>query len=96
MRVSDHALIRYLERELQLDTAHLDGGDNVILNQLEREHRDEFHSARKTMERIFQRPRMTKILKWAKDAEFRVIIDRRVYCCSQNTVTTFFIKDHDT
>ena len=92
MKASSHAVVRYLERELDMAGArrltrlHRDG---EVLRALSREQRVDVQAVRGEIERVFKRPRMTTVVRWAGDASFRVIVNGRTYCCRGNTVTTF-------
>ena len=93
MRASNHAVARYLERELDLQPERISiriQAARAVLQASDRERRVNVQAARREIERIFERPRMTKVAGWANGANFRVIVDGRVYCCRGDTVTTFY------
>ena len=93
MKASNHAVIRYLERELGLEPKQVPkriNADGAALRAVDRERRVDVQAVRREIERVLERPRMAKLAGWANGASFRVIVGRRVYCCRGSTVTTFY------
>ena len=93
MKASNHAVARYLERELDLKPTQMPRrikADGAALRALNRERRVDVQAVRREIERVFERPRMAKVAGWANGASFRVIVGSRVYCCRGGTVTTFY------
>ena len=91
MKVSNHAVRRYLERESDIAlTRGTPRGDNAALHHLEREFKVDVEAARRQIGQVFQTPRLERLSAWANGAPFRLKIDRRVYCCRADTVTTFY------
>ena len=96
MKASNHVMVRYLERELdvaQLRPSARLHGDGDVLRALAREQRVDLRAVRRDIERVFKRPRMTTVARWADGASFRVIVNGRTYCCRGNTVTTFYRQE---
>ena len=92
MKASNHAVKRYLERELEVapTNSRRRVSDSVVLRDLERERPVDVESARREIERIFECQRMEQVTQWANGASFRVIVNGRVYCCRGGIVTTFY------
>ena len=94
MRASNHAVRRYVERELdRVETRsprRLGASDRAVLRDLERERPVDVEVARREIERVFECPRMEKVPEWANGADFRVIVRGRVYCCRGDAVTTIY------
>lgn len=94
MKASNHAVRRYLERELDVapmcSTGRINASDRAVLRDLERERPFDVQLARREIEGVFERPRMENVAAWANGASFRVILGRRVYCCRGSRVTTFY------
>ena len=93
VKASNHAVARYLERELDLEPRQIPVGikaEGATLKALNRECRVDVQAVRREIERVFERPRIAKVAGWANGASFRLIVGRRVYCCRGGTVTTFY------
>ena len=93
MKASNHAVARYLERELDLEpkqVPHRTNAEGIALRAVDRERCVNVQAVRREIECVFERPRMAKVAGWANGASFRVIVGRRVYCCRGGTVTTFY------
>ena len=94
MKASNHAVRRYVERELDRVEAssprRLGASDRTVLRDLERERPVDVELARREIERIFECQRMEQVTQWANRASFRVIVNGRVYCCRGDAVTTFY------
>ena len=93
MKASNHAVWRYLERELDVVPLRRAGRINAsdsVLRVLEGARPVDVLVARREIERVFERPRMATVAEWANGAGFRVLVGGKVYCCRGNMVTTFY------
>ena len=73
MNVSNHAVRRYLERELNITSRRRTvRGDNAVLHHLERELRVDVEAARCRIRQVFQTPRVEGLSAWANGAAFRL------------------------
>ena len=94
MKASNHAVRRYVERELERaetrSPRRRGASDRAVLRDLERERPVDVEVARREIERVFERPRMEKVAGWANGSGFRLIVRGRVYCCRGDAVTTFY------
>ena len=94
MKASNHAVRRYVERELDLVPAgssrRTRPSDRAVLRELEREGLVDVQAARREIERVFEHPRMVTVAGWANGAQFRVIVGGKVFCCRGDAVTTFY------
>ena len=93
VNVTNHAVVRYLERELKLKFGkRSERNDRDLLRDAAREQQIDVEAIRREIERIFESSRMAGVANWAKGAAFRVIVGPKVYCCRGHTVMTFYIR----
>lgn len=91
MNVTNHAVVRYLERELRLQFGGCDKRtDRDSLRIAEKEQRVDVEAIRRVIKRVFESPRMENVVAWTKGAPYRVIVGPRVYHCRGGTVITFY------